>query len=502
MALALDASTPAAVNVAINATAPVTASFTPPSGALLVAFVSMDGPQTGTPQTMSSVTGGSLTWTLWKRSNAQHNPNLGGTAEVWWATIPSSASMTVTAHPAVTTHAGGLLYVGVFTGAATSITGAASTNASSGTGGLAATITASLTTGLANSWVWGVLNNFQNSTAPTVPSGQTNQAHNLNATNGNYWWVQKQNATTTSSGTSVTINDTAPSVRWQLVVVEIPAATGAGSVTGVTSLLGGGTFTASGVPTVSGTPTLSGGGTLTASGTPTVKGIPTLSGGGTFATTGTRKVSGISPLAGGATFTATGAPTVLGHVALLGGGTFTSTGVPTVRSALSLLGGGTFTASGTPTVKGITALSAGGTFTATGIRKVLALTALSGGGLLLVTGTGLAPNAGHLTFLGGGTLTATGTRKVFGVPGLSGGGTFHVTGTRSGLDTGVVTLLAGGLLVIVGTITPLIATTANAVIGLEDASSTANENAFTLVSVETGLLIARESFLVITQEAD
>lgn len=482
MALALDASTPAAVNVAINATAPVTASFTPPSGALLVAFVAVDGPQTGTAQTMSSVTGGSLTWTLWKRSNAQNNPNLGGTAEVWWATIPSSASMTVTAHPAITTHAGGLLYVGVFTGAATSITGAASTNVSSGTLGNNATITGSLTTGLANSWVWGVLNNYQNSTAPTVPSGQTNQAHNLNATNGNYWWVQKQNATTTSSGTSVTINDTAPLVRWQLVIVEIPAATGAGSVTGVTSLLGGGT--------------------LSASGTPTVLGTPTLSGGGTFAATGTRKVSGTSPLAGGGTFTATGSPTVLGHVALLGGGTFTATGVPTVTSALSLLGGGTFTATGTPTVKGTTALSGGGTFTATGIRKVLALTALSGGGLLLVTGTGLAPNAGHLTFLGGGTLTATGTRKVFGIPGLSGGGTFHVTGTRSGLDTGVVTLLAGGLFVIVGTITPLTATTANAVIGLEDASSTANENAFTLVSVETGLLIARESFLVITQEAD
>jgi hypothetical protein len=42
---------------------------------------------------------------------------------------------------------------------------------------------------------------------------------------GDTYWVQRQNSTTASPSTSVTINDTAPAGdRWDLAVIEIPPA--------------------------------------------------------------------------------------------------------------------------------------------------------------------------------------------------------------------------------------------------------------------------------------
>jgi hypothetical protein len=46
--------------------------------------------------------------------------------------------------------------------------------------------------------------------------------HQTLATVGDTYWVQRQNAATPAAGTSVTINDTAPTGdRYNLVVVEI-----------------------------------------------------------------------------------------------------------------------------------------------------------------------------------------------------------------------------------------------------------------------------------------
>ena len=61
---------------------------------LLVAFVSGDGPAGASKQTYT-VSGGGLTWTLAKRSNAQS-----GDAEIWWARVSGTlSSQTVTATP-------------------------------------------------------------------------------------------------------------------------------------------------------------------------------------------------------------------------------------------------------------------------------------------------------------------------------------------------------------------------------------------------------------------
>ena len=54
-------------------------------GELLIAFISSDGPSAGGTQTISKVSGGSLTWRLRRRANAQ-----AGTAEIWQASAATT----------------------------------------------------------------------------------------------------------------------------------------------------------------------------------------------------------------------------------------------------------------------------------------------------------------------------------------------------------------------------------------------------------------------------
>ena len=59
--------------------------------------------------------------------------------------------------------------------------------------------------------------------ARTAGTGQTIVDQYLPSV-GDTYWVQRQNTTTASAGTPVTINDTAPTTdKWDLAVVEIPA---------------------------------------------------------------------------------------------------------------------------------------------------------------------------------------------------------------------------------------------------------------------------------------
>ena len=81
-----------------------------------------------------------------------------------------------------------------------------------------------------NSWVFAVGNDFDNPAARTVGSGQS-LVHQYLAPVGDTSWVQKQNAATPLAGTTVTINDTAPTNdRFNLSLCEVlPAAAGGGS---------------------------------------------------------------------------------------------------------------------------------------------------------------------------------------------------------------------------------------------------------------------------------
>jgi hypothetical protein len=72
----------------------------------------------------------------------------------------------------------------------------------------------------ANSWVWAVGNDYDNAIPRTPAAGQIVAHQDLSPT-GDTYWVQRQSALT-PAGTTVIINDTAPTGdRFNLTLVEI-----------------------------------------------------------------------------------------------------------------------------------------------------------------------------------------------------------------------------------------------------------------------------------------
>ena len=81
--------------------------------------------------------------------------------------------------------------------------------------------TATLVTTRNNSWVFGVGNDFDNAIARTMGAGQT-LVHQYLPPVGDTYWVQRTINPTPLAGTSVTINDTAPTAdRSNLTICEI-----------------------------------------------------------------------------------------------------------------------------------------------------------------------------------------------------------------------------------------------------------------------------------------
>jgi chitodextrinase len=179
---------------------------------LLEAFIAADGPGSGSSQSISSVTGGGLTWTL--RSRANDRP---GTAEIWQAVAPDTLSnIRVTATLSSGSYDGAMTVLS-FTGASISVNGATTTG-----GAQSGAPTASLTTTRPHSWVFAVGNDYDNAIERTAGSNQTLVDQYL-APVGDTYWVQRQNATTLDSGTSVTMDDTTPTGdQWNLALIEIP----------------------------------------------------------------------------------------------------------------------------------------------------------------------------------------------------------------------------------------------------------------------------------------
>ncbi|MBX9768464.1 MAG: hypothetical protein K2X47_14415 [Bdellovibrionales bacterium] len=176
---------------------------------LILALVQGNTASTGAVVTISGITGAGLTWVLVRRQNANN-----GTAEIWRAFATSTiTSQTLTATFAINTGGSShtaLMSIISFSGADPSGTnGSGAIGATAASGSASGTPSASLTTTRNGSWVVGSLFNWTNSTAPTVPADQT-AFGNLAVTGGGRYWSQRKNASTPSSGTSVTINVTAP----------------------------------------------------------------------------------------------------------------------------------------------------------------------------------------------------------------------------------------------------------------------------------------------------
>lgn len=183
---------------------------------LLLAFISTDANGSSPNISVTGVTGGGLTWALVRRTNAQF-----GTAEIWRAYATASltnVAVSATLSQSVAASITVVAFAGVNTTNPVGATGGGS--------GATGTPTASLTTQGANSWVFGVGNDWDRAVSRTVGNNQTIVHQYLlnNSTMGilGTMWVQRQNATAQPAGTVVTINDTSPNNdRWNLSIVEI-----------------------------------------------------------------------------------------------------------------------------------------------------------------------------------------------------------------------------------------------------------------------------------------
>jgi hypothetical protein len=154
------------------------------------------------------VSGAGLAWTLVARTNEQS-----GTSEIWRAFAPLALSN-----------------VAVKASLSQNVVSSITVMSFSGTGGVGATGSGSarpgapaakLVTTRNNSWVFGVGNDYDNPIARTPGDGQ-GLVHQYLTPTGDTYWVQMQNAPTPLSGTTVILNDTAPSGdRYNLTIVEV-----------------------------------------------------------------------------------------------------------------------------------------------------------------------------------------------------------------------------------------------------------------------------------------
>jgi hypothetical protein len=177
---------------------------------LILAFVSADGPGNGV-QSVSSVSGGGLSWSLAARANM-----VTGTAEVWqaYATAPlTGASVVATLG---STGGSGCITVASFKGAAPAAGATAVAGAASGAPQV------SLTPSKAGSLLWAV-GQDPDRPAPRAPLGGQNVVHeSFGLMGGGTSWVQATGPVA-AANSPIIVGDSSPTIdRWDLAAVEIP----------------------------------------------------------------------------------------------------------------------------------------------------------------------------------------------------------------------------------------------------------------------------------------
>ena len=194
------------------------------SNELLLAFIATDAPSSGTNTTVSSMTGAGLTWALVERTNVQR-----GTSEIW-RTFASAPLTNVSVSATFSSSQIASMTVVTFTGVDTSGVNGSGAVGPPGTGNAGSGApTASLVTTRNASWVFGVGNDWDKAIGRT-PGANQSLVHQFLSPAGDTYWVQKQSAKTATKGTTVTIDDTAPSGdRYNLSIVEVlPSLSGGG----------------------------------------------------------------------------------------------------------------------------------------------------------------------------------------------------------------------------------------------------------------------------------
>jgi hypothetical protein len=180
---------------------------------LIVMFVTI----VKSAQTVSSISGGSLTWSLAKRQNAG-----AGSSEIWYALSPGVQSFvaTITFSGSV---AGANAASASITGAdITTITGSGAIGAVAGAALASAAPSVNLTTTRNGSWVFACSNDPTANTAYVAGSSQTLLRSSGDSTNTGSSGISRQTNPTAASGTVITSNFTAPSANTcNIAAVEI-----------------------------------------------------------------------------------------------------------------------------------------------------------------------------------------------------------------------------------------------------------------------------------------
>ena len=199
--LSLDQSTPASVKK--TGTTLTTAIFTPPAGSVLVISVQTNG----NPNEVKSlaVTDNLTTHLTYNLVQTKGNTTNDLYAKLYWAGVPNSQSMTVTATVGGKSNDYSMLSVLVFTGANT----AAPQGASGGGRGATGVINDSYNSTADNSWGWLTYGDWMQRGVPTVPPGESlYDSYNVNGEDT--YALIRQNGTTTTAGTQVTMSTTSP----------------------------------------------------------------------------------------------------------------------------------------------------------------------------------------------------------------------------------------------------------------------------------------------------
>jgi len=183
--------------------------ITDEGGEQLFAFVSSDGPA-GAGKQSASVTGAGLTWTLVARANSRS-----GDAEIWTArALAPLLDVTVTSTPALSGYDQSLTVISMemSDGVGASVVGGGANGAPS----------VSLKTTEEGSVVFGVGDDYDSATARTLGPNQVMLSQYLDTTTGDTYWSQYTGQVTGAAGSTVTLNDTAPtSDQWNMAAVEI-----------------------------------------------------------------------------------------------------------------------------------------------------------------------------------------------------------------------------------------------------------------------------------------
>lgn len=213
--IGIDANTSVDQSSAVSSITSRAFSTTAPNE-LLLALIAVDGP-TSTNR-VSSVSGAGLTWALVKQTNSQL-----GSAEIWRAFAANTlSSAKVTAKFNQPGNASMLIMSFTNTGA--------NNGGTNGSGGIGATASGSASSGAPavilnttknNSLVIGVGHDWDASIARTIGPSQT-LLHQAFGNGGSTSWMQRYNGTAAAAGTSITLNDPAPSDdRYNFTAAEI-----------------------------------------------------------------------------------------------------------------------------------------------------------------------------------------------------------------------------------------------------------------------------------------